>query len=314
MSVRSAAEAVAAVEGGATVVDVKEPTLGPLGPATPESWAQVRAVVPARIPVSVALGELADRRDEPPPPASDFAGVSFRKLGLAGAGDDWQAGWRRVRARWGPGPAWVAVAYADWRTASAPDPDAVLDHALTIPECLGVLVDTWDKSAASPLDSSWADWVARAREGGRFVALAGRLDLMAIRRLAPLAPDLFAVRGAACPGGDRGGRVDASLVARLVEELSRHPTPGTPIATPPGRPSPSPPRTAHPSVPGANMADRAAESRLWVRSASGPEPEPDPPCPPACPVCGGPLFEIRQKLQCRRCRAICETCCEGGRG
>ncbi|HAA49280.1 MAG TPA: hypothetical protein DCE43_06130 [Planctomycetaceae bacterium] len=35
---------------------------------------------------------------------------------------------------------------------------------------------------------------------------------------------------------------------------------------------------------------------------------------PACPVCGGQLIEIRHKLTCSRCHAICETCCEGGRG
>jgi len=35
---------------------------------------------------------------------------------------------------------------------------------------------------------------------------------------------------------------------------------------------------------------------------------------PACPVCGGILVEIKHKLQCSRCRTICETCCEGGRG
>jgi hypothetical protein len=34
----------------------------------------------------------------------------------------------------------------------------------------------------------------------------------------------------------------------------------------------------------------------------------------ACPVCGGPLVEIKQKLVCTVCRTICETCCEGGRG
>ncbi|WP_422930629.1 hypothetical protein [Singulisphaera sp. PoT] len=33
----------------------------------------------------------------------------------------------------------------------------------------------------------------------------------------------------------------------------------------------------------------------------------------ACPVCGSPVMEIRGKLQCTRCRTICETCCEGGR-
>jgi hypothetical protein len=33
-----------------------------------------------------------------------------------------------------------------------------------------------------------------------------------------------------------------------------------------------------------------------------------------CPVCGGHLIEIRQKLQCSQCNTICETCCEGGQG
>ncbi len=37
-------------------------------------------------------------------------------------------------------------------------------------------------------------------------------------------------------------------------------------------------------------------------------------CRPACPVCGGPLVEIRAKLTCARCHTVCETCCEGGRG
>ena len=40
-----------------------------------------------------------------------------------------------------------------------------------------------------------------------------------------------------------------------------------------------------------------------------------PPRPrPGCPVCGGMLAEIRQKLICAQCHTICETCCEGGRG
>ncbi len=43
-------------------------------------------------------------------------------------------------------------------------------------------------------------------------------------------------------------------------------------------------------------------------------PDEDRPDRPACPVCGGTLAEFRGKLVCRRCRTICETCCEGGRG
>lgn len=42
--------------------------------------------------------------------------------------------------------------------------------------------------------------------------------------------------------------------------------------------------------------------------------EAEPKAPAACPACGGRLIEIRAKLQCSRCRTICETCCEGGRG
>lgn len=33
-----------------------------------------------------------------------------------------------------------------------------------------------------------------------------------------------------------------------------------------------------------------------------------------CPACGGPLIEVRAKLQCTQCRRICESCCEGGPG
>ncbi|MBB76393.1 MAG: hypothetical protein CMJ75_17950 [Planctomycetaceae bacterium] len=40
---------------------------------------------------------------------------------------------------------------------------------------------------------------------------------------------------------------------------------------------------------------------------------PSHPNAPACAVCGARLIEIRAKLQCVRCRTICETCCEGAR-
>ena len=55
-----------------------------------------------------------------------------------------------------------------------------------------------------------------------------------------------------------------------------------------------------------------------TRVVSGPllekEEEDTEACRPACPVCGGHLIEVRAKLMCARCRAIYETCCEGGRG
>jgi (5-formylfuran-3-yl)methyl phosphate synthase len=229
VSVRSADEARAAVAGGASVIDVKEPDRGPLGRADVATWRAVRRAVPPGIPVSVALGELPEWRGTAGLVADAFAGIAYRKLGLAGAGPGWAREWARVRGDFGGDAAWVAVAYADWGRAGAPHPDEVLESALG-GDFAGVLVDTWDKARPGPIDLSWTPWVRRARAGGRFVALAGGLDAAAIARSAPLAPDLFAVRGAACDRGDRRGTIDprrVALLARACIDTPRRQAPTT---------------------------------------------------------------------------------------
>src|SRR6516162_4075910 len=100
VSVRSAEEARAAVEGGATVVDVKEPDRGPLGRASGETWRAVLEMVPPSIPVSVALGELGEWQGG----LGSLEGIAFRKLGLSGAGADWRGRWAEIRRLEGDGP------------------------------------------------------------------------------------------------------------------------------------------------------------------------------------------------------------------
>ncbi|MCW5890814.1 MAG: hypothetical protein KIT14_09700 [bacterium] len=36
-------------------------------------------------------------------------------------------------------------------------------------------------------------------------------------------------------------------------------------------------------------------------------------CREACPVCDGRVVAMRGKLVCERCRAVVETCCDGGK-
>src|SRR5438067_1969219 len=216
VSVRDAGEAEAALDGGAALIDVKEPARGPLGRADAAVLAAVLREVAGRAPVSAAADELT--LCPPPPPA----GLAFVKFGLAGwRGRDWPDAWRRVRARLPAGCAPVAVAYADWERADAPPPAEVAAAAAA--ESFGAfLIDTFAKDGSTLPDwlppAEIAALTRRCQSAGVPVALAGSLGPVQFLRLHEVGPDWFAVRGAACAGG-RGGRVEAGRVRALVALL-----------------------------------------------------------------------------------------------
>jgi len=219
VSVRDAAEARAALQGGADLIDVKEPDRGPLGAA---DAATIDAVVAEAQPVltSAALGELGEGRS--------LAGVAhapdFAKFGLAGcaADDAWPLRWQRaileLPARTKP----VAVGYADWSAAAAPPPAEIVAAAREL-SCAAILIDTHDKQAGTLLDCWTLDEIAQllsaAREAQMLAVVAGGLTASDLARVAPLGPDYVGVRGAACRGG-RSGMLDAVLVARLAGTLA----------------------------------------------------------------------------------------------
>jgi uncharacterized protein (UPF0264 family) len=232
VSVRDAAEALEALEGGASIIDVKEPRRGPLGMADPVAAAAVARVVGRHVPWTMACGELADMEAAV---AADRSGNQLvrvmdmldgpavppaaLKIGLASAaGTPWED---RLRIIWDMlpvGPERVAVAYADWREASAPPPEDVIAAAAAL-GCRTLLVDTFDKSAPGLFGccpaASPAAWVAAARAAGMRVAIAGRIAMEQIPRAWSLGPDVVAVRSAVCFNG-REGTVRADLVRRAV--------------------------------------------------------------------------------------------------
>src|SRR5262249_39210165 len=134
VSVRSAAEASVALEGGAGLIDVKEPDNGPLGMAPPAVIAEVLRAVSGRVPVSAALGEVRDARDCLP--GEIAAELAFVKYGAAGClGEDravWESACRHARQRLDELHSRcrvVAAAYADWRAARSPAPDEICAFA-----------------------------------------------------------------------------------------------------------------------------------------------------------------------------------------
>jgi uncharacterized protein (UPF0264 family) len=218
VSVRSAQEAAIALEGGADLIDVKEPLRGSLGAAEPQVWAEVLKVVDGGVPVSAALGELSVGFH--PQVLERAAGLDYAKLGLSHCQSvgDWPARWLEAMSDLPPGVRPVAVAYADWRTAGSPPAEEILPIAARIGAPY-LLVDTFSKSGGGLLDHlSLAEVEAlgrSAKEHGMRLVLAGSLDESAMRRLAPLAAAYFAVRGAACEG-ERTQAIALSRVKRLA--------------------------------------------------------------------------------------------------
>lgn len=233
VSVRSAAEVGAAVEGGADIIDAKEPSRGSLGAVDAAALAAIAHAVPDGLPLSIALGDLSAPgavagameliRAVPRAPAKLYV-----KVGLAGVAQPELA--RSVleaavdAARQVPQePDVVAVAYADYEDAGAISPPAVFDAAAAV-GARGVLLDTWTKDGR-PL-FAWAGpseirtWLDGARSRGLLTALAGSLSRDHLDLLRRLAPDVFGVRGAVCEGG-RSGIISAHLVRQLAGAKAR---------------------------------------------------------------------------------------------
>lgn len=223
VSVRSAAEAEMALSGGADLIDVKEPAQGSLGQASEAAIAAVCTRVNGRRPVSAALGEWLEGQSRAVP-----AGVAFVKWGLAGCLR--RPGWKGALAetfdqvrRTNPHCSPVAVSYADWELARAPDPEEVCQFACD-QACGAFLIDTWSKDGRTLLD-----WLTcreidrlcrRCRAAGVRVALAGSLGDEQIGRLRSIEPDWFAVRGAVCRDQLRTSVIDSNRVRALVDLLS----------------------------------------------------------------------------------------------
>ncbi|HUQ83419.1 MAG TPA: (5-formylfuran-3-yl)methyl phosphate synthase [Gemmatimonadaceae bacterium] len=227
VSVTCAEDALAAVAGGADIIDAKDPSKGALGTVTPDDFAAIRAAVPHERVVSAALGD-AGSGDMARSAAELVAlGAGFVKVGFANVVDPVRAGAllaeivravSRETARSGV----VAVAYADASRARSIDARTVVRVAADAGAC-GVLVDTADKSGAGLMElwspAELCDWVAAVRELGMMASVAGRLGLDDIALVSSAGADVVGVRGAACVGG-RSGRVSVELVRRLRDAIT----------------------------------------------------------------------------------------------
>jgi (5-formylfuran-3-yl)methyl phosphate synthase len=217
VSVRSIEEALAALEGGAELIDIKEPSRGALGAAEVQLVEQIIQLVRGRVPVSAALGEWVDYV-----PFLFPEGLRFAKWGLAGLSQEVGRALSRIRETLGVKP--VLVAYADFLRSRSPSISELAEAACAL-RFPAFLIDTGIKDGSTLLD--WipiGDLLSIREQCGRAgiqLALAGSLNERSIQLLASVQPDWFAVRGAACVGGREGAICAARVrsLRNLIENL-----------------------------------------------------------------------------------------------
>jgi (5-formylfuran-3-yl)methyl phosphate synthase len=226
VSVVDAGEARAAAAAGADIVDVKNPAEGSLGAPSPATIAAVRAVTPAEVPVSAAIGDMPNLPGTAALAALGAAssGATFVKVGLWGTTTEGAAValLRAVSAGVAdvPGTVVVAAAYADARRAEHPPLAPELLPRVARAAGVGViLLDTLVKDGRGLLEwlspAALASLVADAHAADLEVALAGALreeDLAVVR---DTGADIAGVRSAACADGRRSGPLEAARVRAL---------------------------------------------------------------------------------------------------
>lgn len=231
VSVRNVEEARSALLGGADIIDVKEPARGSLGRADADVTAAIASlpeVIDSAAPLSAALGEVHEIRPQDVVPLS--SSVRFAKLGFARLRYDaeWIARWVAVRDAYNRAAAsplgWIAVIYADALNAQSPTPQAVIAAAAST-GCAGVLVDTFSKTSGQLQTYAHprllAQWARAVQTRDMMFAIAGRLSAHHLPCLAPVSPDVIAVRSAVCEGEDRLAAVSSQCVASFKLAMRR---------------------------------------------------------------------------------------------
>jgi uncharacterized protein (UPF0264 family) len=227
VSVSNAAEASAALIGGADIIDAKNPRVGALGAVTPAALRQIVIAVGGSRPVSAALGD-ADDAEALARRARIYAesGAAFVKIGFGGITRvSWATSLLTAAVRSAEASRQrceiIAVAYADADPLTTLTPASLADAAAGA-GAAGILLDTLDKQG--PGLSTLVDppslraWVDRTHALGLIVALAGKLTVADLPLVRSTGADIAGVRGAVCETV-RTSRVAADKVRLLRRHL-----------------------------------------------------------------------------------------------
>lgn len=224
-------EALEAIEGGADIVDVKNPKEGSLGASFPWIIKSVREMTPKDMLVSATLGDVPYKPGTVSLAAMGalVSGADYIKVGLYGTSNYDEAlevmenVVRTVRENSSDAVV-VASGYADAHRVGAISPMEIPKVAADAGADLAML-DTAVKDGKTLFDFMDMDdlqkFVNEIHDYGLKSALAGSVKKDQLKPLYDINCDVVGVRGAACVGGDRNtGKIHRSAVTELKNMIS----------------------------------------------------------------------------------------------
>jgi len=221
-------EAIEAIEGGADIIDVKNPPEGSLGANFPWVIKQIKEVTPENRLVSATIGDVPYK----PGTASLAAlgacvsGADYIKVGLYGTKSysqslDLMEKVTKAVKDFDEKKIVVAAGYADAYRVGAVDP-LVIPKIARDAGCDVAMLDTAVKDGKTLFDhlneKLLEEFINETHAYGMKCALAGSIKKEEIPILKDIGCDIVGVRGAACTKGDRNeGRIQRNLVNELVK-------------------------------------------------------------------------------------------------
>lgn len=223
-------EAHEAIEGGADIIDVKNPKEGSLGANFPWVIKSIREMTPEDMLVSATLGDVQYKPGTVSLAALGAAvsGADYIKVGLYGTKNYHEAlevmkNVVKTVNEYSADIIVVASGYADAHRIGALDPMEIPKVAAAAGADLAML-DTAVKDGKTLFDFMSEEKIARFNNEihnyGLKSALAGSVKKEQLQTLYNLGTDVVGIRGAACVGGDRNsGKIHRSAVMELKKML-----------------------------------------------------------------------------------------------
>lgn len=212
-SVRNRHEAEIALQAGADIIDLKEPSRGALGAVDTKEIIDIVALVDGRRLTSAASGDLPMEPDVVRAKVDELAatGVDFIKIGFFPS--DYLADCVKGLAGIAATRKLVAVLFADHVY-----PENVLDIFVEA-GFHGVMIDTADKTKGRLLQHMSTDrigaFVADCHARGLTVGFAGSLEAPDVPRLLAYNPDFLGFRGALCENLARDAAIDRDAALKV---------------------------------------------------------------------------------------------------